>query len=563
MAKSSLMKLLRQAYRLVQMSKKTGIPTDELVGRLQAANKPSLQLNRRRFVQLGLGAASAIAATTLHRNQPVIAQPSAVPPILIVGAGIAGLTVGYRLAQIGVPINIIEARNRVGGRIRTLPKAAGTPLYAELGGEFINSDHTNFINLAQELGFRFVDLEAADAGLIPETYFFAGTRIPLADIVRDFVPVAEQVESDLAALENFVNYTTPDEAALALDSISLADYLDGIPTSPIIRQLLRIAYTIEFGLDAEEQSPLNLIYYIGTDPNNFALFGESDERFYIDGGNQQVPQRLAELLADSIELGTALEAISTAPNGGYQVSLKAGNRTFNRTYQRVVLTVPFSVLRNVEINVDLPPVKRQAIETVGYGTNSKLVTGYSQKIWRTQYNSNGTVFTDIGFQNTWETSSSRYSPGTVGLITNYTGGTQGVAIGAGTAESQAQKFRSQFDLVFPGSFSVAIPNQSARAYWLGDRYSQGSYLCYRPGEFTRFYGVEGERVENLFFAGEHCSLEYQGFMEGGCETGESVAIEILDDVGLKEIAESLRAKMQFNRSMRRGRSRRPGARKIR
>ncbi len=559
MAKSSLMKLLRQAYCLVQISQKTGIPTDELLGRFQAEKKPLLTLNRRRLLQLGLGAASAIAATTLHQNQRVIAQPSAVPPILIVGAGIAGLTAAYRLAQVGIPVNIIEARNRVGGRIRTLPKAAGTSLYADLGGEFINSDHTNLINLALELGLRFIDLEAADAGLIQETYFFAGTRISLADIVRDFVPVAEQVESDLAALENFTNYTTPDEAAIALDSISLADYLDGIPTSPIIRQLLRIAYTIEFGLDAEEQSPLNLIYYIGTDPTNFSLFGESDERFYIDGGNQQVPQRLAELLAGSIELGTALEVISPASNGGYQVSLRAGNRTVERTYQRVVLTVPFSVLRNVTINVDLPPLKREAIETVGYGTNSKLITGYTQKVWRTQYNSTGTVFTDLGFQNTWETSASRYSPGTIGLITNYTGGTQGVAIGAGTAEEQAQKLRSQFDLIFPGSFSAAIANQSARAYWLGDRYSQGSYLCYRPGQFTRFYGVEGERVGNLFFAGEHCSLEYQGFMEGGCETGELVALEILDDLGLRGIAESLRARMQLNLSQRRGRSsRRPG-----
>ncbi len=561
MAKSALMRVLRQAYRIAQMSRKTGVPTDELLAMQQEYQQTHRALTRRRLLQVGLAGMSAMATATIGQSRHhAIAQSNS--PVLIVGAGIAGLTIAYRLTQVGVPVDLIEARNRTGGRINTLNKAAGTPLIAELGGEFINTDHTCIRSLAEELGLNLIDLFAADAGLIPDTYFFEGRRISLEQIINEFVPVAVQVEADLEALEDFEDYTSEDEAALALDSISLAQYLNQIPTTPLIRQLLRIAYTIEFGLNAEEQSPLNLIYYIGTEPGTFNIFGDSDERFYLDGGSERITQRLAQFVAGSIQTTTILESIREQSGGRFLVSLRSGMRSMERTYQRVVLAIPFTVLRTIEIEVELPEVKQQAINTVGYGTNSKLITGYTDKIWRTRFNSRGNVFTDLGFQNTWESSNSRYASSTVGLITNYTGGTRGIAIGAGTIEDQAQLFNTQFEAVFPGINRVAIRNQANRAFWTGSPFSLGSYLCYRPGEFTRFYGVEGERVGNLFFAGEHTSLEYQGFMEGACESGELVASDILEDLGLTEIAEATRAKLRFNRRLRRQVRRYPGSRRM-
>lgn len=558
MAKSPLMSLLRRAYGIARMSHRTGIPADELLGMARERASSPHRISRRRLLQAGLGAAGAIAASRFGRGNRAIARSDS--PVLIVGAGIAGLTAAYRLAQAGVPVEIVEAQNRVGGRMLTLSKAAKTPLVAELGSEFINTDHTCVLNLAQELGLFLADLEAVDAGLIQDTYFFGGRSVPLEEIVRDFVPVAQQVEADLIAIENFEDYTTPDEATIAIDNISLADYLNQIPTTPTVRQLLKVAYTIEFGLNAEEQSPLNLIYFIGTEPGEFRVFGDSDERFSIDGGNQQLPQLLAQLLADSIRLGTVLEAIAES-GSGFRVSLRSGNSSVERTYDRVVLAIPFSVLRTVSIDVELSPTKREAIEAVGYGTNSKIISAFEGQIWRDRYNSTGTVFSDLGFQNTWETSASRYFPGSEHLITNYTGGSQGVAIGAGTPEDWANKLRSQLDLVFPGIASRAIPDTAVRAFWTGNPFSRGSYLCYRPGQLTRFYGVEGERVGNLFFAGEHTSLEYQGFMEGGCETGELVALQILEDLGLSDFAQAARDRLRFNRSQRRSRSRMPGSRR--
>jgi len=103
----------------------------------------------------------------------------------------------------------------VGGRIRSLHKAAGTKLTVELAGEFIDTDHTCLRDLAKELGFKIVDLLAAERGLVKDTFFFEGRRVPIREIIRDFAPVAKQIDKDLKAIANFESYAKPDPAAAA------------------------------------------------------------------------------------------------------------------------------------------------------------------------------------------------------------------------------------------------------------------------------------------------------------------------------------------------------------
>ena len=236
MARSPLIKTLRQAYRVAQISRKHAIPPAEVLGILNE------RISRRRLLQGGLAVAAAAAATTFRRDGNR-AVATGISPILVVGAGIAGLTAAYRLKQAGVPVNIIEARNRVGGRMRSLRSAAGTKLTAELGGEFIDTDHTCLRSLATELGFKIVDLLAAEQGLVHDTYFFEGRKVSIEEIISDFAPVAKQISADLEAIANFESYKVFDEPTAKLDRISIAEYLDHIPMTPTIRQLIRVAYT--------------------------------------------------------------------------------------------------------------------------------------------------------------------------------------------------------------------------------------------------------------------------------------------------------------------------------
>ncbi|MEG4859183.1 NAD(P)/FAD-dependent oxidoreductase [Microcoleus sp. K1-B6] len=568
MAKSALMAMLRRAASIAQKSRETGIPADELLGMLSVKpsypvgnRTPNSPISRRHLLHGGLAAAGAAAAATFTRDGGgAFAQQGGRSPILVVGAGIAGLTAAYRLRQAGVRADIIEATNRVGGRIRTIPKVAGTLIPADLGGEFIDTGHTNLISLATELGLQAIDLAQVQSGLVKDTFFFQGRRFSLEQIIAEFAPLASKINEDLGAIGDNISYLDFTEAAERLDNLSIAEYLDQADTSTVLRQLLRVAYTVFYGRDAEEQSALNLLFLIGSEAGSFELYGDSDERYQIDGGNSQIINRLAGQLSGSIEAGTVLEAITLLPDGRYRVNLRSGLSAFERTYERVLLTLPFSTLRDVKINVPLPQPKRRAIEQLGYGTNSKLITGYRSRIWREPYRSTASVYSDLGFQSTWE--ATPFAPTPNGLVTNFTGGKQGLSIGAGTPEDQAQRFLNQFERVFPGVRNLRS-GKAVRAYWPGERFSKGSYSCYLVGQWTQMYGVEGERVGNLYFAGEHTSLEAQGYMEGGCETGQRAAVEILQDLGLIPSADALNARTASSLNNRRPSRKIPGARNLR
>ena len=524
MFKSSAIATLRLIYKLSLLSQKTGIPPQEIREILQD------NLNRRSFLKTSLAFSSGLAASLLVKKGSRANNKAKTAKILVVGAGIAGLTAAYRLKQAGINVDIVEARNRVGGRIFSLQ--IPNRLTVELGGEFINSDHTCLLNLAKELKLKIVDLQTTETGLIPDLFYFQGEQITLDRIVRDFIPVAEQISKDLKKLESFESYLKVNPEIIAIDALSINEYLNNIPdTSSTIEQIVRAGYTPEYGLDTDKQSCLNLLYLIGNTPGEFSLLGSSDERFYIDGGNDLIPRSLANLLANNIETQTALQSITQLSDGRYRVNLSSGKE---RKYEKILLTIPFSILRKIPLkNIDLSPVKKLAINTLGYGTNSKLITSYKSKIWRDRYGSTGRVYTDLDFQSTWETSQSRYTENEA-FITNYTGGRQGLLIGTRTPEFHKEKFISQFNRAFPDiSKKERKKFNPIRAYWYGEEYSRGSYSCYLTGQWTKLYGVERERVGNIFFAGEHTSREFQGYMEGGCESGEVAALEIIKSLGLK------------------------------
>ena len=548
MARSVLLNTLRRAYKIAQLSLTSGIPTDEV------RDMFSEKISRRRILHGGLALASAVGAATLGRSRRDSVAVAADSKVLVVGAGIAGLIAAYRLNAAGVPVDIIEASNRIGGRMRSLPNAAGTSTTVELGGEFIDTNHAFLRNLVKELGLTTANLPRSDRGLVEETWYFQGTRYTLTDVANLFVPLAQKISEDLAAAGDDVSYKSYNQAGFDLDNTSLAQYLDSAPIDPILGQMIRVAYTGEYGREPEEQSCLNLLFFFfDPPPKKFSVYGYSDERFHIVGGNQQVPQQLAAQLTPFIETGTILNAIRTLPDGRYRVNLRAGESTFERTYERILLTLPFSTLRRVRLAVDLPPVKQLAINELGYGTNSKLITAYQERIWRTRYGSTAAVFTDLGFQNTWE--ATRYAPGDSGLVTNFRGGQQGVALGSGTPETQAQALLPQLEEIFPG-ISDLRQGRAIRAYWPGERFTRGSYSCWLVGQYTTIAGSERERVGNLFFAGEHCSLEAQGYMEGGCETGEIAAYKIMRDLRLRASADEQKARIETARKARRRTNRR-------
>ena len=111
-------------------------------------------------------------------------------------------------------------------------------------------------------------------------------------------------------------------------------------------------------------------------------------------------------------------------------------------------------------------------------------------------------------------------------FTVYQGGKRGLALGDGTPDSQAPKFVSQLDQMWPGC-SAAFTGKAARMHWPEHPFTKGSYACYKPGQYTTIRGAEIKPVGNLFFAGEHCSSYFQWFMNGAAETGRMAAQDVI------------------------------------
>jgi monoamine oxidase len=387
----------------------------------------------------------------------------------------------------------------------------------------IDTGHTHIRELAQELGIELDDLATDDPSLERDVWFFNGAKRSEREIVEAFRPIAIRISSDLQALgDEEITYGTKGTAA-DLDRMSIAQWLDLTGISGWFRELLDVGFTTEFGLEIDQQSALNLLTMIDPNPDPFKIYGESDERFHVRGGNDRISQTLANSLGDRIELNSILQRIRKRADGQIECTFARGSSARTVAAEHVILALPFTMLRTVTIDLDLPAVKRRAIRELGYGTNAKLMVGFTERLWRTRYSSNGSTLTDLPYQLTWETS--RLQPGVSGIITNFTGGRHGIELGEGTPSDRAAELAIQLDVIFPGI--ATLRGKEARMHWPTQPFMRGSYACYLPGQWTSIRGAEGEAVGNLHFAGEHCSMDAQGFMEGGCETGERAAEEIL------------------------------------
>jgi len=480
-------------------------------------------VSRRNFLKTSALAAAAVGSGSWLTGCSTPNPRHNTPRIAIVGGGIAGLNAAYKLRKRGLAADIYEASRRTGGRMYSATGLLNPGITTELGGEFVDSNHAEMFALAREFDLKWLDVQGrGEESLNAEAFYFGNTHYTAAQVVEAFRPVATLIAEDFDRMEDVVDFEH-EGGARELDRTSLADYFDRIGARGWLRQLLDVAFVTEYGLEANEQSALNMIFMISTDlsAGRVELFGDSDERFKVIGGNQRIVDELARRVQDRIQLEQRLVAVESR-GGGYRLVFDQDGTTREVDADIVLLTLPFTMLRQVELKVELPEWKRRAIHELGYGMNAKLMMGTNSRVWRTRGES-GNVFSDEPFQLAWD--SSRRQPGTVGSLSCYSGGKATDELGRGTAVDQAKRMLPSLDKVFPG-VAAQFNGRVERFHWPTHPFTRASYACYRPGQWTTLGNSEGRAVGNLFFAGEHCSYDYQGFMNGGAETGKAAALAI-------------------------------------
>jgi len=561
LARTPLLQSLQRLARVIHTAKGTDRSAEEVrEQRARAIEDRRSALSRRRFLT---GVSLAVPAAIAWKHIPKARAAGGSPRIAIIGGGIAGLSAALTLADAGHSATIYEALpNRIGGRMlsdrpsapacgachsvsRTVPSdtwAEGQT--TDVFGELIDSNHATILSLASRFGLDLIDLLAAEPEGSTETYYFNGARYPFADAEVDFAPVFDAMRADLHAAKYPTTFESSNAASRELDAMSMYDWIESrVPGghSSAMGQLLDVAYNIEFGAETTDQSSLNLIYLLGyIQPNTFSMFGPSDERYRLSGGIDRLPNAIADYLGrDTIRQGWIMEAIAQRADGSYELTFEADKReTVVADY--VVMTVPFASLRNLDYSAaGFDALKDRAIRELGAGHNAKLQLQFDRRYWNESGPwgiSNGTAYSDLGFQNTWETT--RGQPGLAGILVNYTGGLVTDSLRSrhpygNTAIAQvqgdAEDFLARIEPVFPG-LSAHWNGRATQSVPHINPFWNCSYSYWRTGQYQTIAGYERVRQGNVLFAGEHPSVDFQGWMEGGASEGVRAGKELVADL---------------------------------
>jgi monoamine oxidase len=470
----------------------------------------------------------------------------ATPHIAIVGAGIAGLSAALTLQDAGIACALYEAADHVGGRMHSDAATWGNGLVSDWCGEFIDPDHTTLLHLVQRFGLVTIDLGQGQSSQASTVLYFSGRYLAADDLGREFQQIMPLVQRQWQAAGYPTTYDHSTPAGFQIDQMSVYAWIEQhIPGghASLAGRLMNSACSGIYGLDTREQSALNLVYLYGSrNSQGTGFLHPLQGRRKIVGGNVQLPLAIARALPpESIHLGHQLTAIARNSDSSVRLSFATAEGSLEVACDRAILALPFSTLRRIDRQqAGFDALKQRAIEELGYGTISKLFLLFDQPYWQMDgpwpHPNSGFIITDLGMQTLWDATPER-SNGQHILI-DYTSGPRGAAYAPSrpyatsrddpTIERYAQDCVQQLEQVFPG-IGAHYTGTAALSYSTGDPHLLGSYSCWRVGQYTRFGGYERVRQGPIHFAGEHCSVEYQGFMEGAAREGIRAAQEIIQD----------------------------------
>jgi monoamine oxidase len=227
---------------------------------------------------------------------------------------------------------------------------------------------------------------------------------------------------------------------------------------------------------------------------------------------------------DQIVFDHTLTAISKNASQKIELTFSQKNGTTKTAEaDKVLITIPFTILKDVELNIEMPAEKMNCIQNLGYGKNVKLFAGFNNRTWRSQGYA-GAVFTDNGLQSGWD--NTQLQTNEKSGFTIFTGGNLSDILGTEDADYHIKKFLPLIDAIYPGA-ATFFNGITQRMHWPTNKFSKASYLSLKPGQYTSMSGLISEPVGNIYFAGEHCSYAYQGFMNGAAETAIKSAKQIL------------------------------------
>ena len=436
--------------------------------------------------------------------------------VIIVGAGMAGLVAGYELARAGHDPLILEAQHRVGGRIYTLRKFA-PGLYAEAGAMRIPQVHDLTLGYIQHFGLELRPfimgnpkglvyvggkrLTAEQAGLTPDELGFI---VADHERGRSFTDLWEEATRDLRAWLETDQVAGWERMRREYDGYTLREFLEMKGFSEGAIEMYGVMNFVEAGI------------------NNAVVeeFREDFGKAYEDmqeivGGADRLPNALYAELADRVRFGAEVHALDQdADSVTVHFKTEAGRYAITGDY--AIVTLPFSVLRQVEVMTPFSREKQRAIRQLNYSASTKVLFQVRERIWETDDGIfGGATVTDLPIRRmNYPTPDPTTSRGM--LLASYTWDQDAARWGAMDEETRLEEALEDVSKIHPRIRDVY--EVGASHAWSDDRYANGAFALFEAGQQTQLQADIVRPEGRIHFAGEHCSL-YHAWIQGALESG--------------------------------------------
>ena len=430
--------------------------------------------------------------------------------VLVAGAGLSGLAAAHDLTAMGADVTVIEARERVGGRVWTIRDGFASKQHAEAGGDLIDEAQHEIRHLSEELGltltkilrggFSYVRADASGHAQI------AGRRSS-----RGWTRLAEALEPWMRRYR-LAEQRSDSPITADIAGRSVANWLDDIDADEELR-------TTAAGLrgfflaDPEELSLIALVdQFASSEPVPGAIYR-------IEGGNDRLASALAAPLGNRLRVNTELVAVSHRGRT-VRASVRSGRAVSTIVADYLLLTLPATVLRRIPITPALPAQQHDAVARLKYGRASKTLLQFSRRFWRMP--GRGRAFgSPLGFGAVWDANEEQ--GGRPGILSLLAGGGASDATQALVARSGMPGLVRELDWLGTTHRDLTASRQ---VVWETDPWARGGYAFFDPSFDPALRPWLARSFGRIFFAGEHTSVKWQGYMNGAIESGRRAAEEI-------------------------------------
>ena len=430
--------------------------------------------------------------------------------VLVVGSGLAGLSAAVRLKKDGARVTVVEARDRVGGRVLTMRDVFAKGQHAEAGGDFIDHGQEDIRQLAGEYNLNVRSILRNGFSFVRDKGNGQIQGRPLKG-ERAWKPIAERAKPLIEAYRR-AEQRWESAVVRSLAQRSVAQWLDEIDADGNMRAMVRGLRGF-FLADPEDLSLLVLIEQLAAEAPG------QEPMARIEGGNDRLPQAMAVELGEALHLHTAARAIRD-DQSSVSATVERGDQRTQLKADYVILAVPVTTLRAIEIVPGLPPEQANVFERLKYGRVTKSLLQFDRRFWKRKGRSSA-FGTDAPTGAVWDANEEQRGP--AGILTLMAGGQASEDTQKILAQDGVQGLVRALDWLKPGDAELLSHHHVT---WEHDTWTQGGYVYFDPSFDPTWRPWVARPHGRVLFAGEHTSIKWQGYMNGAVESGLRAAEEV-------------------------------------